>query len=56
MERVFNIVGIDMCRACSGTGRGNDGNKCELCDGNGLVEVEKEVYVRVRPYNPHNEE
>lgn len=54
MERLYNSMNIDLCRQCGGTGVEPEGGhrRCELCEGTGVVRVEKEVTVRVTAFHP----
>lgn len=56
VEKLYNNISLDLCRRCCGTGSEStpDGGSkpCELCDGTGVVQVEKEVIVRVTAFKP----
>lgn len=56
MERLYCSMTIDLCRRCCGTGiepSPEGGHRpCELCEGTGVVQVEKEVTVRVTAFRP----
>lgn len=56
MEKEYTFNNIDLCRQCGGTGHEGSENGaskcCELCNGSGLVQIEKKIKVTIRPHDP----
>ena len=42
----------EMCRNCIGTGT-RYGETCPVCEGHGVVNINKEIQITIKPINPN---
>ncbi len=51
--RKVEINSEAQCRNCQGTGRAYQ-QPCEVCEGSGLVNVHKDIYITITPLKTSN--